>query len=492
MAAFVFGLILLLSLGIALYSRRGKKELNVEEYLVGGRSFSGILLFFLAVGEIYSIGTMIGFPGGIYAKGPSYGIWFLGYILLAYPIGYIISPLIWRAGKRYGAMTLPDLFKGHYSHRGLELAVTISALLFMIPWGQLQFEGLIVALSALGFHLSPTIAVIVAGCIAFLYISVSGVKAPAMISILKDILMFAAIIITGIAVLMEMKGVSNVFTLAKQHGALVTIDQPKDLVFSMTTIFFQALALYCMPIIAPVVFTSKSEGTIKRTQRFMPLYMLMYPFLILSSYFALVAIPHLEKPNQAFMATVTTLLPPWAVGLVAAGAALSGILVLAVTSLTVGGLVSRNLLHNVPEKSQRKWVQVIVLLYLLSSMALTLLAPSLMLNLINTAYYGYGQFLPGLLAIFFSRTLRPIGIAAGLIAGDAFAIGMHLGQVNLYNINIGLIALLLNFTVTYAVSSWINNRRKVSHVLKPIAHEPIAVNLNELEGKYSKQTMAVE
>ncbi|MFL0364856.1 sodium:solute symporter [Pseudobacillus sp. 179-B 2D1 NHS] len=452
MTVFVFGFILLLSLGIALNSRGKKKKMDVEEYLVGGRSFSGILLFFLAVGEIYSIGTMIGFPGGIYAKGPSYGLWFLGYILLAYPIGYFFAPLLWRTGKKYGAMTIPDLFKGHYSNRGLELVVTLSALLFLIPWGQLQFEGLIVALSSLGFNLSPAAAVIIAGCIAFLYISVSGVKAPAMISILKDILMFLAIIIAGIAVIREANGISNLFSMAKEQGASVTIDQPESLVFSLTTIFFQALALYCMPLIASVIFTGKSEGTIKKTQRFMPLYMLMYPFLILSSYFALVHIPNLQNPNQAFMATVMSILPEWAVGLVAAGAALSGILVLAITSLTVGGLVSRNLMPAVPENSQRKWVQTIVVLYLLCSMALTLLAPSLMLNLINTAYYGYGQFLPGLLAIFFSRTIKPLGIAAGLITGNVFALSMHLIEINLFNINIGLIALVLNFIVTYIVS----------------------------------------
>ncbi|MDM5306386.1 hypothetical protein QRD90_12385 [Peribacillus frigoritolerans] len=58
-----------------------------------------------------------------------------------------------------------------------------------------------------------------------------------------------------------------------------------------------------------------------------------------------------------------------------------------------------------------------------------MLAPSLMLNLINTAYYGFGQFLPGLLSIFFFRSIRPAGIAA-----DLFAIGMHLAQMNFLNI----------------------------------------------------------
>ncbi|WP_197090975.1 hypothetical protein [Bacillus sp. FJAT-27231] len=303
-----------------------------------------------------------------------------------------------------------------------------------------------------------------------------------MISILKDILMFLAIVIAGIAVIREANGVSHLFSMAKEQGASVTIDQPEHLVFSLTTIFFQALALYCMPLITAVIFTGKSEGTIKKTQRFMPLYMLMYPFLILSSYFALVHIPNLQNPNQAFIATVMSILPSWAVGLVAAGAALSGLLVLAITSLTVGGLVSRNLMPAVPEKSQRKWVQTIVILYLLSSMALTLLAPSLMLNLINTAYYGYGQFLPGLLAIFFSRTIKPAGIAAGLITGNVFALGMHVSEINLFNINTGLIALILNFVVTYIVSMVMKKQSAGKEPVARKSNDPNSETKEELEG----------
>lgn len=102
-----FALIMAVALGLGIASRRGVKKVDMEDYLVAGRSFGAILLFVLAVGEVYSIGTMVGFPGGIYARGASYGIWFMGYILLAYPIGYFLLPLMWRAGKRYGATTSP-------------------------------------------------------------------------------------------------------------------------------------------------------------------------------------------------------------------------------------------------------------------------------------------------------------------------------------------------------------------------------------------------
>ena len=41
----------------------------------------------------------------------------------------------------------------------------------------------------------------------------------------------------------------------------------------------------------------------------MPLYMLMYPFLVFGSFFAVAAYPSLDNPNTVFMKVVTDLLP---------------------------------------------------------------------------------------------------------------------------------------------------------------------------------------
>lgn len=466
MATAIFIGIIIFSLILAISSRGKSKKGDAGDYLVGGRSFGGIILFFLAVGEVYSIGTIIGFPGGIYANGVTYGLWFLGYILLAYPVGYFLSPLIWRAGKNYNAMTAPDLFKSHFSSRSLELIVAGTYLIFLIPWAQLQFEGLIVALNALGYELHPALAVFIAGAIAYIYISISGIKAPAVISILKDILLFAAIVIVGWAAFSSLGGVSNLFSAAKDQGASITFGTTGQVTFSVTTIIFQAVAFYCLPFIINVVFTSKSEKTIKRAQRFMPLYMLMYPFLIATSYFALVALPNIKNPNHAFIATAIELLPPWVVGLVAAGAALSGLLVLSVTSLVVGGIFTRNILTGIPETSQKKWSQGVILVYLLLSMLLTVSFPSLMLNLINTAYFGFGQILPGILAILFSKRATAAGISAGIITGVVVALSLHFGQISIFSINNGLVALFFNITVTVVVS--LATSKKVN-LLTPLA-----------------------
>ena len=172
----IFFAIMAASVGVALLARTGMRNSSMGEYLVGGRSFPPWLLYFLAVGEIYSIGTMIGLPSGIYAGGASYGIWFIGYILLAYPIGYFLAPLVWRAGVRYDAMTIPDVFGRHFGSRALEIVTAVAVLLALIPWGQYQFIGMQVVLGALGLPITPLQSVILAAAIAFIYLVVSGVR----------------------------------------------------------------------------------------------------------------------------------------------------------------------------------------------------------------------------------------------------------------------------------------------------------------------------
>lgn len=453
MSTIIFALIILFTIGIAFYAGKQSKEQSVGDYLVGGRSFNVVILFFLAVGEIYGIGTIIGFPGGVYAGGFSYGIWFLAYIVLSYSFGYFISPLIWRAGNRYNALTAADIFKEHFSSRSLEVLVAIVLLMFLIPWAQLQFEGLIVTLNALGYDIPNYLAVVIAGGIAYIYISVSGVRSPALISIFKDIILFVAIVIVGIAVYKSVGGVEPLFMKAKQQGAILRFQNTSEINFAISTIVLQSITFYCLPHLITVVFTSKSEKTIQKAQRFMPLYMLMFPFLIATSYYAMIYLPNLaDKPNHTFIATSIELLPSWMIGFIAAGAALSGFLLLSVISLAVAGLIVRNVIPSIPEKSQRRWSQMSVLLYLLISMIITVVMPSLMLNLISTAYGGFSQIVPGIIAIIFFKKITAKGVMAGILVGITVVFIMYFGQINIYSINPGIIAVLINVFVMITVS----------------------------------------
>lgn len=446
----IFFTVMAISVVIAFLARSGLKDMTVGEFLVGGRSFPAWLLYFLAVGEIYSIGTMIGFPSGIYAKGASYGIWFLGYILLAYPLGYFLAPLVWRAGVRYDAMTIPDVFGRHYRSRALEVVTAVGVLVALVPWGQYQFIGMQVVLGALGLSISPVQGVVLAGVMAFLYLAVSGVRSPAFVAILKDSFMILGIVIAGIAAVAAAGGVNETTGPKAVPHALVTMSG-SPLVFAMTTIVVQSIAFY-LGFSAVYLFTAKSERAIKSSTVWMPLYMLMYPFLVAVSYYALATHPNVKSPNTIFMVTTKGLLPDWLVGVVAAGAGLSGVLVLATTALSIGGVVSRNLVPNIRPESQRRWTTVVIAVFLVAAAVLTLTGSTLMLTILNLVYYLLAQFVPGWLALMFFTRVQAWAVGTGLVVGIAASIVLYVLNPTLGGVNLGLVTMLINFALTFGLS----------------------------------------
>jgi SSS family solute:Na+ symporter len=316
MLAVVFFSVVGVSVLIALAARKGLRSMSIGDHLLGGRSFPAWLLYFLSVGEIYSIGTMIGLPSGLYAGGASYGIWFVGYILMAYPLGYFLAPLVWRSGVRYDAMTVPDVCGRHFRSRSLGIVTALALLCALIPWGQYQFIGLEVVLGALGLHISPLQSVPLAAVIAFVYLVVSGVRSPAFVSILKDAFMLMGIVLVGLVALSRAGGTAQTFTVDREPHTMTTLSG-SPLVFAVTTIVFQSSTFY-LGFSAAYLFTAKSERAIKQSTVLMPLYMLMHLFLFVASFYALTRLPDLKDPNTVFMKVTTDLLPPWLVGVVAA------------------------------------------------------------------------------------------------------------------------------------------------------------------------------
>lgn len=441
MGSVVFFAIILFSLFLAIRSKSNKKDDSTRDFVIASNQFGAKLIFFLIAGEVYTISTILGFPGGIYANGPTYGIWFLGYILLAYPIGYIIGPKIWQAGQRYHAITMPDVFRGYYQSRSIEVLVALISILFLIPVGQIQFTGLVVILQSLGWDFNPLFLILISALLAFAYISISGIRGSAYIAVLKDMIMLLAIILAGLAVTMHV-GVADLFEISSQkinHH----MDQ-SQLVFTMTTIVFQALGFYIFPHAFQSFFTAKSVSAIRRSQIAMPLYMLMYPFIIIVAYYALAHNLVLDNPNQAFLAVAKSLLPDWLLGVIAAGASLAGLLVLAAICLAIGPMFVRNVIPNVAEDKQKLAAKLVIVGYLLLSILMALLSPGLMVDMLKTAYYGVTQLFPGVIIAIYRWSVPWQVVVAGIVVGEVFSISAYMLEFNIYSINIGLIGLGLN------------------------------------------------
>lgn len=457
----VFSFFILLSLFLVYLAKRGVVTNNIQDILVASRSLGGFLLFFITLGEIYGIGTMIGVPGAVYSKGSSYVIWFVGYILLAYPVGYFINPRVWRIGKISNASTMGDFFAWRFESKWLGCLIAIISLVVLLPWAQMQFTGLSIILRYLGVEINNNVAVCLAAGIAFLYVGLCGVKGSAYVAILKDVLMVSAIVIGGVLAATNMPGgVEGIFREAlNKYPEFLTVPMDpidKHVTFIMSTILVQSLGLYMVPFIFQYIFSGGSERIVRFNQVIMPLYMLMYVFLVTAAFYCLITVPGLKNPDDAFMGMIVANAPPWIVGLCAAAGALTCILVLADVALSVSGILTRNILNliapNAPQARVVTWARLCIAVFLGISVVLTIFFPTLLLGLLNIAYFGFVQFLPGVLAIIFWKRVSKWGIVSGLAVGYICILLFNMFPIVPFNINKGLVALLANAAVMGAVS----------------------------------------
>jgi len=452
----VFLGIILVSLMLAGLSKRGHLRQKAEDFFVASGQFNTVLFFFLAVGETYSIGSILGYPGGVYAGGTGAATWFLGYILLAFVVGYFLNPLIWRAGRIHGAITLPDLFRRHFDSRALELVMACASLLFLVPLGMQQFLGLEIILKQLDWGVSSLLLASASGALAFTYIVISGIRASAYVAVLKDVLLILAILLTGVVAAAHWDEVHAI-----AHLRLATPPALQTDIFSVTTILLQCVGFCLVPQTCAYVFTARSAKAIRRAQITMPLYMMMFPFLTVIAYFAVRQSIPLSSSNEVFPTVARALLPAPVVGVVLAGAALSGLVVLTGICLAIGSLVSRNLVPGLSNNQQRQWAKLVMGLYLLLSIAGAATSSQLLITINNFFYFGITQSLPGMLGILFLRRMRASAIIAGIIAGDAMAIALYEFAVPLYGVNAGFVGLAVNAGIVFTALNCFPDRERV-------------------------------
>ena len=458
MALFVFALILIVSVLVALLARKGFIADSMKDIMVASGSFGAFLLFFISVGEIYSIGTLIGAPGAIYSRGANYGVWFICHILLAYVVGYFLNPAIWKLGQLAKAMTICDLFGWRYNSKGMQVLSAVVCIMFLVPWIQNQFSGMAILLKYLDLGIDFGPAVVISALIAFAYIAAAGIRASAYVSILKDFLLILAVVVVGgTAIAVYPGGVSGIFhtVAAKMPDMLTVTTEPitAGATFTISTILFQMLGFYMLPISLQATLTSSNAKNLRKNAIYMPLYMVMFPFLVIAAYYALVAIPGLEKADYALLAVAVKHLPTWVVGLIAGGGALTAILVMAFTALSVGGMFSKNILGVIkPDMAQAQMVrltQVATALFLAAGVIMTLYFPTLMASVINASYAGLTQPFVAIMFAFFWQKATKWGVGAGLVAGT---VSLFLMNTVPYALNKGMVALVINVVVAVVVS----------------------------------------
>ncbi|WP_179505906.1 MULTISPECIES: sodium:solute symporter family transporter [unclassified Sphingomonas] len=455
--------VMALSLAVALWARRGAAHAaGPRAFFVAGGQLGAILFFFLSVGETYSIATMLGFPGGVYAGGEGFVVWFFGYILLAAPVLAVLGPWIWRAGNLYGAVTIPDFFAAHFGSRLLERVIAVGAMALLLPIGTMQFAGIRLVLGALAPAAPMPLLLAGAGLVTFAYVALAGLRAAAFVAVLKDALMLGTILLVGALALVHWPALQGPAGPAPQ--VVVAPQVPVGLPFALSTIAVQALGFAMIPQNWAFLFAARGPQAIVRAQAAAPLYMVMFPLLMAVAVFVRqIGLP-LDKPDFVFLAAAQHLLPGWAMGVVMAAVVLAGLVILSSVCLAIAPLITRNLVPGLDGAAQQGWAKAITALFIALSAAGALAQVPLLATLNTVFYFGIVQTLPGFLAALWTGRAGARGVIAGIAVAAVFILAARFTGWSLGGINPGLIGLVLNALVL-ALCTWAWPRRDGQSVL---------------------------
>ena len=176
------------------------RRMDLEQWTVGGRGFGAVLMYLLMAGEVYTTFSFLGASGWAYSRGgPT--LYILAYLTLAYVVSFYLLPPLWEIGREHGLQTMSDYFALRYGNKDLAAFVCIVGVVFLVPYVQLQLTGLGIIVSVASFDgISRESAMAASVVLLTAFVFVSGIRAVAWVSVLKDALMVIAAVSIGIGV----------------------------------------------------------------------------------------------------------------------------------------------------------------------------------------------------------------------------------------------------------------------------------------------------
>ncbi len=353
-ALFVF----VTGLGFAAARWRAGDLTQLDEWGLGGRRFGTVVTWFLMGGDLYTAYTFIAIPALVYGAG-ALGFFAVPYTIMIYPLLYLVFPRLWSIAHKHGYVTSSDVVLGLYGNKWLALAVGITGLVATMPYIALQLVGMQVVIGAMGVSAEGWIGdlpLIIAFVILAAFTYTSGLRAPAMIAVVKDVLIYIVVIAVTIFVPLKMGGFAPIF--AAVPVAKLTLAAPVGDTYGAYSIYAtlalgSALALFLYPHSLTAILSSSSPGAIRRNAAFLPAYSLVLGLLALLGFMALALHVGADPAyadgfktygnNFAVPALILSVFPGWFAGIAFAAIAIGALVPSAIMSIACANIVSRNI-----------------------------------------------------------------------------------------------------------------------------------------------------
>jgi solute:Na+ symporter, SSS family len=432
--------------------RRASSLASLDEWGLGGRGFGTFVTWFLLGGDLYTAYTFVAVPAAMFATGAVSGFFAVPYTILIYPFIFVFMPRLWSVSHRHGYVTPADFVQGRFGSRGLGLAVAVTGILATMPYIALQLVGIQAVLEVMGVGGSDNVIardlpLFVAFAVLAAYTYSSGLRAPALIAVVKDFLIYLVIIVAVVYIAVHF-GFGTVFDAAEKKMTTINpatkaptgafVPPPSQYLAYASLALGSALALFMYPHSITAVLSSKSRNTIRRNASILPAYSLVLGLLALIGFAAIAAgtkpIGLDGKANAQLVVPqfFEDSFPSWFAGIAFSAIAIGALVPAAIMSIAAANLFTRNIYRAYFERDanparEARVAKIVSLVVKLGALIFVLVLDRQ--NAINFQLLGgiwILQTLPAIVIGLYTRWFHRYGLLAG------WAVGMIYGTVLAY------------------------------------------------------------
>ena len=482
----LFGLVTCLGF-VAAHWRRGDLTM-LHEWGLGGRRFGTWVTWFLIGGDLYTAYTFIAVPALMFGAG-AIAFFAVPYTVMIYPILYIVFPRLWSVAHKHGYVTSADFVRGRFGNRWLALAVALTGILATMPYIALQLVGIQVVIGAMGVEtsgLGGDVPLIIAFVILAAFTYTSGLRAPAMIAIVKDTLIYITVLAAIIVVPIHLGGYDKMFGAIPAAKLLLATPPAGSLgSFSAyaTLALGSACALFLYPHSITGILSASSARVVRRNAAALPAYSLMLGLLALVGFMAIAvgvqAMPEFAdgfkhySNNFSVPALFLAVFPSWFVGLAFAAIAIGALVPAAIMSIATANTFTRNIyrefIHPACTDAEESQMAKIVSLVIKAGALVFIFALPLQFALYLQLLGGVWiiQTLPSVILGLYTRMLNGwallIGWACGFGLGTWMAAAANFAPMYPLHIMgtivpcyIAVSAVVVNLVVAFVLSLFLN------------------------------------
>ena len=437
-------------IGIGLYCRRHTAD--VSGFVLGGRSVGPWLTAFAYGTSYFSAVVFVGYAGqfgwkyGIAATWAGLGNAFLGSLLAWAVLGRRTRVMT----QHLDSATMPEFFGRRFGSRSLKLTASVIIFLFLIPYTASLYNGLS-RLFGMAFDIDYTVCVVVMAVLTGIYVIAGGYMATAINDFIQGIIMLVGICAVIGAVLNSqggflaaLDGLGRVSdpAVSDTPGVFASFFGPDPLNL-LGVVLLTSLGTWGLPQMVQKFYAIKSEKSINTG-------------MVVSTAFAAVVAGGcyflggfgrlFSTPEAVAAGGYDSIIPTMLSGLPTVLIAVVVILVLSASMSTLSSLVLTssstltldfirgNLIRDMDEKRQVRWIRALVVLFIAISVVLAIIqyrsSVTFIAQLMGISWGALaGAFLaPFLYGLYWKRTTKAACAVSFLFSSVVMIANIFLGS----------------------------------------------------------------